>query len=162
VIRHSFDVPLSDEARAFLSVHTGVDYVRYDTSGWLAATATRDGKVVGVCCYEPKTFFDWHYNAAVTDSRCITKRLLKAMFTAVFTQAIRVTALIEPENARAIKNARALGFQYEGYVRMGVEGKRDALLFGMLREDCKFLPGYQGAGTIIKTDFAGVPHGQLA
>lgn len=161
MIRHSFDVPLSDEARAFLSVHTGVDYVRYDTSNWLAATATRDGEVVGVCCYEPKTFFDWHYNAAVTDSRCITKRLLRAMFTAVFTQAVRVSALIEPDNARAIKNARALGFQYEGFLRMGVEGKRDALLFGMLREDCKFLPGYQGP-TIIRTDFAGVANGQLA
>ena len=162
MIRHSFDTPLSDEARAFLSQHTGVDYMRFDTSGWLAATGTRDGAVVGVCCFEPKTSFDWHYNAAVTDSRCVTRRLLKALFTAVFTQATRVTALIEPANERAIKNARQLGFQYEGYMRLSVEGKRDALLFGMLAEDCRFLAGYQGNGTITRTDFAGVPHGQLA
>jgi hypothetical protein len=80
----------------------------------------------------------------------------------VFTQATRVTALIEPANERAIKNARQLGFQYEGYMRLSVEGKRDALLFGMLAEDCRFLTGYQGGSTITRTDFAGVPHGQLA
>jgi len=133
VIRHSFDTPLSDEARAFLSQHTGVDYVRFDTSGWLAATGTRDGEVVGVCCFEPKTTFDWHYNAAVTDPRCVTRRLLKALFTAVFTQATRVTALIEPANERAIKNARQLGFQYEGYMRLSVEGKRVSLQDAQLR-----------------------------
>ena len=32
---------------------------------------------------------------------------------------------------------------YEGFLRMGVEGNRDALMFGMLRSDCRFLPGYR-------------------
>ena len=30
-----------------------------------------------------------------------------------------------------------LGFLYEGFLRLGVEGRRDALLFGMLPEDCR-------------------------
>lgn len=137
----SFEAPLSLEASAFLSAETGVDFMHHDTSRWLCATGRDEGgRIAGVCCFEPYLPFDWHYTAAVTDSRCVTRRLLQALFTAVFSQAVRVTALIEPENARAIKNAVALGFKYEGYGRLMVEGRRDALIYGMLREDCRFLP----------------------
>lgn len=141
MIKISFAAPLSLDALAFLSAETGVDFMRHDTSRWLCATGRDEGgKIAGVCCFEPYHWFDWHYTAAVADPRCVTRRLLGAMFTAVFSRAVRVTALIEPGNARAIKNAEALGFQFEGYGRLMVEGRRDALIYGMLREDCRFLP----------------------
>jgi hypothetical protein len=38
-----------------------------------------------------------------------------------------------------------MGFVYEGYRRMGLEGTRDVLCYGMLRGDCKYLPGYTGS-----------------
>jgi RimJ/RimL family protein N-acetyltransferase len=140
MIKISFEAPLSLEALAFLSAGTGVDFMRHDTSRWLCATGRNADEIVGVCCFEPYHWFDWHYTAAVTDPRCVTRRLLQALFTAVFSQAVRVSALIEPGNARAIKNAEALGFRYEGYGRLMVEGRRDALIYGMLREDCRYLP----------------------
>ncbi|HYV88007.1 MAG TPA: GNAT family protein [Candidatus Polarisedimenticolia bacterium] len=140
MIKISFEAPLSLEALAFLSAETGVDFMRHDTSRWLCATGRNADEIVGVCCFEPYHWFDWHYTAAVTDPRCVTRRLLQALFTAVFSQAVRVSALIEPGNERAIKNAVALGFRYEGYGRLMVEGRRDALIYGMLREDCRYLP----------------------
>jgi hypothetical protein len=33
-----------------------------------------------------------------------------------------------------------LGFQQEGFMRKAVEGIRDAVLFGMLRHECRYLP----------------------
>jgi hypothetical protein len=35
-------------------------------------------------------------------------------------------------------------FIYEGYRPLGLEGSRDTIVYGMLREDCKYLPGYDG------------------
>lgn len=159
MIKRSFASPLSVEALAFLSRETGIDFMSQDTSSWLCVTCTEDSELLALCCFEPKLSFDWHFSVAVADPRCLSRRLFQAMFTAVFSQAVRVTALIEPGNERAVRNARRMGFQYEGYVRMGVEGRRDALMFGMLKDDCRFLPGYQ-AGTIIRTDI-GVADGQL-
>jgi len=52
---------------------------------------------------------------------------------------VRLTALIDPSNARAIRNATAMGFVVEGLSRRGLDGHRDALTFGMLRSDCRFL-----------------------
>jgi hypothetical protein len=37
-----------------------------------------------------------------------------------------------------------MGFVYEGYRRLGLEGSRDTLVYGMLKDDCKYLPGYTG------------------
>jgi len=162
MIKHSFEAPLPIEALALLSRSTGVNFMNHDTSRWLCVTGWEDGVLLGMCCFEPKTWFDWHFSVAIEDPRCMSRRVLKAMFTAVFTRAIRVTALVEPDNDRALRQMKRLGFQYEGYLRLGIEGTRDALVWGMLREDCRYLPGYQGAGTIIQTDFAGEPNGQLA
>ena len=162
MIKHSFHAPLEPDELEFLSDHTGVDFTRHDTSTWLCVTGYDGGELLGLCVFEPKTWFDWHFSVAIADPRCMSRRVLRAMFTAVFTRAVRVTALVEPDNERALKQMKRLGFQYEGYLRLGIEGSRDALLWGMLRSDCPYLPGYQGTGTIIPTDFAGEPNGQLA
>jgi len=162
MIRHSFESPLTVEALAFLSRSTGIDFMAQDTSDWLCVTGYDDDELLGLCVFEPKTWFDWHFSIAIADPRCISRRVMRAMFTAVFSQAVRVTALVEPGNEPALKGVKQLGFVYEGFMRLGVEGRRDALMFGMLREDCRYLPGYRGAGTIIPTDIAGVTDGQLA
>ncbi|MER8619169.1 GNAT family N-acetyltransferase [Mesorhizobium sp. M1409] len=159
MIKISFD-PLDDYAKAFLSEETGIDFTRQDMRHWFCVTATNEhGAVVGVIAAEPKTWFDWHFNAACVDQRCVTRKLFRTTFRALFTQAVRITALIDPTNERAISNARRLGFVYEGFLRMGVEGRRDALMFGMLAEDCRFLPGYDPAQTSIRPTAPGGHHG---
>jgi len=107
---------------------------------WLCVTCTDERGIAAVCCFEPYLWFDWHFSVAVERPHSITRRLLKAMFTAVFSEAVRVTALVEPGNGPALRQVELMGFQPEGFVRRAVEGRRDALLFGMLREDCRYLP----------------------
>ena len=136
--------PLEDDAVRFLSQETGIDYsdIDFTQPHWFCVTKRRDdGTLLGVIACEFKTWFEAHFNAAVADPGFIRAKLLNTVFSTLFSQAVRITALIDPDNERAIKNARQLGFVYEGYIRRGVEGRRDALLFGMLRHDCRFLPG---------------------
>src|SRR3954464_2862919 len=158
MIRHSFEAPLPPEARALLTRQTGVNFMAVDTSEWLCVTGadTVSGELLGTCCFEPKTFFDWHFSVAIVDPRCMSRRVLQAMFATVFTVGARVTALVEPDNERALRQMKRMGFCYEGYLRLGIGGTRDALIWGMLRDDCRYLPGT--TGTIRQT---GGPYGQL-
>jgi hypothetical protein len=78
----------------------------------------------------------------VLDPRCLSRRVLRAIFTAVFAQAKRLTAEVEPDNRRALQQVQRLGFVYEGYRPLGLEGTRDTVVYGMLREDCRYLPDH--------------------
>ena len=54
----------------------------------------------------------------------------------------RLTAEVEPDNRRALRQVQRLGFVYEGYHPLGLEGSRDTIIYGMLREDCRYLPDH--------------------
>lgn len=143
MITISFAAPLTPDALMFLSERTDIDFTHQDMRDWFCVTAyNEDDAIVGVVACEPKTWFDWYFNSAVSDPRCVTRRLLRTIFKTLFSRAVRITAEVSPGNGRAVSIIRRMGFIYEGFKRMGVEGRRDALMFGMLREDCRFLPGY--------------------
>lgn len=139
-MKYSFAAPLTPDANAFLSDETGIDFAAIDMRHWLCVTAYNDhDAIVGVLACEPKTSFDWHFSCAVADRRVITRRLLKTIFRTLFKKAVRVTALVDPANQSAADQCRRMGFVYEGFLRLGIEGNRDALIFGMLAEDCPWL-----------------------
>lgn len=141
-MKHSF-APFRADAVALLSRSTGIDFSACnfaDERTWLCVTGRDDeGQVSGVAAWEFKTWYDAHFTAVILDPRCLTRRLLVAMFRAVFSRATRISALVEPHNARALRQVRRLGFSEEGFMRRAVEGDRDALLFGMLAEECRYL-----------------------
>lgn len=141
-MKHSFE-PFGIEETMALSAATGVDFthINFNTPRWLCVSGRDDeGVLIGVCCFEFKTWFDAHFNIAVRHSSCINRRVMRAMFRAVFSRAVRVTAHVDPMADRTIKLAQRMGFQIEGYKRLGIEGTRDALVLGMLAEDCIYLP----------------------
>jgi RimJ/RimL family protein N-acetyltransferase len=162
---YSFAAPLDPEACRFLEAETHVAFHHLDTSEWFCvAGRNSDGAVVGVLTLEPRNWFDWHWSCAVADPHVLSRRLLRTIFRTLFKAgAVRITALIEPSNEQAIKSVRRLGFVYEGFLRMGIEGDRDALVFGMLEGDCRWLhlaphSGLRAPSTIIRTDI-GAPNG---
>jgi hypothetical protein len=147
--RFSFAAPLTPDAAVFLETETGVAFAHLDLSDWFCVSCWNDhDAVVGVLTMEPRNWFDWHMSCAIADQRLMTRRLLRTIFKTMFSRAVRITALVDPGNERALKQVQRMGFVFEGFVRLGIEGTRDALMFGMLRADCPFLPGYQG-GTIV-------------
>jgi RimJ/RimL family protein N-acetyltransferase len=61
------------------------------------------------------------------------------VFSTLFTRVVRLTAFVDVNNQRAMRNAVSMGFVYEGFCRKGINGNRDAYTFGMLKEDCRML-----------------------
>lgn len=67
--------------------------------------------------------------------------VLRQLFSYPFEQAgcARITAVIRDGNERSLKLCRGLGFRREGVVRRGFNGKSNAIVLGMLKEECTWL-----------------------
>jgi hypothetical protein len=74
---------------------------------------------------------------------------------------VRLTVEIEPHNRRALRQVQRMGFVYEGYRRMGLEGTRDTMMYGMLKADCKYLPGYKGPTVTASPTLSADTHERL-
>lgn len=136
---------------------TGVEFLKYAQPSWFYCTVYgRAGYVKASCLAEPQSLFEVHFTAAIDDPSAISRKLLKTIFGTLFSRYVRIVAKVEPENFHSADVVRRLGFQYAGFLRRGLDGNRDAYIFDMLRDDCKWLPGYTG-GTVIRTDFDGAP-----
>ena len=152
---------IMDEGAEFMLRETGVRFYPEAMAGddWLCCTAYNEAnQVVGVLACEFKNTFDVHFSCAIADRRLLSERLLRTIFRTLFSRARRITALIDPENEMAEVQARRMGFVYEGFLRRGFDGQRDALLFGMLPEDCKYLTPPDVA-TVRSTEREGPPDG---
>jgi hypothetical protein len=142
---------LPKDAQDMLTQHLRVDFTQCDFRAprWFSAWARNEfGSITGIFAIEFPFWFEGRVTIMVLDPRCMSRRVLRAIFTAAFTHARRLTAEVEPDNRRALRQVQRLGFVYEGYRRLGLEGTRDTLMYGMLKGDCKYLPGYQGPTVI--------------
>lgn len=138
-MRHSF-APFEPDAVRYLIERTGIDYSGTDFTrpDWLCVTAREKGKVVGVCCFEFRLWFDAYFTIAIDDRRAVSRRVMRAMFEAVFSQAKRVTTE-QPPDARLQALAKRMGFEIEGYKRLAIEGRWDAFQLGMTADTCRYL-----------------------
>jgi hypothetical protein len=157
--------PLDADAVVFLSEETGIDFRSADFSrpDWFCASARNEhGAVVGALAVEFITWFDAHFSVAIADPACLSWRVLHAVFTAIFSVARRVTATIDPTNRTAIEQAFKLGFEVEGYMKLGLDGYRDAYVLGMTKETCRWLRPRRRAALGRQTASKGITHGQNA
>jgi ribosomal protein S18 acetylase RimI-like enzyme len=137
--------PLRNDAILLLSAATGIDFSQSEFSNeseWFCCTVRDDDdRVALVVVFEFKTPFDAHLSTVLVDTRALNRRLLTALTRTVFTKATRVTAMVDPQNVRALRQVWRMGFKHEGYIRRGIEGTRDGVMFGLLPEDCPYLEG---------------------
>lgn len=84
---------------------------------------------------------DCEISCAAETSMAFRPHVVRAVFTYIFEQLEcgRCTALTTKKNRRTRGFLEALGFKLEGCVRRGYDGKRDALVYGLLAEDCRFV-----------------------
>lgn len=68
-------------------------------------------------------------------------RVPHAIFKYIFDQlgCVRCTSITVKGNKKARAFLEALGFQLEGNIRLGYHGDRDALIYGLLRSECRYL-----------------------
>lgn len=50
----------------------------------------------------------------------------------------RVTAIVSETNKESMKFVERLGMVKEGVIRQGMDGKNDAIIYGMLYKECKW------------------------
>lgn len=71
----------------------------------------------------------------------ITKDFLMVVFQYAFDfcNLRRLNALVSVENQKSIDLVERLNFQREGLIRRGSDNGTDVYLYGMLREECKWV-----------------------
>lgn len=76
------------------------------------------------------------------DPRVWTPAVLRQLFKYPFVQKryARLTAYTGADNERTARLLAGVGFQLEGRLRKSLDGATDLLVFGLLREECRFLP----------------------
>ena len=89
--------------------------------------------------YLPSCSIDIH--CASAGERWLTRPFLAAVFAYPFEQlgVRRVTARIGADNPKAARFLRHLGFMHEGTIRKGWGPDTDLLIFGLLKDECRFL-----------------------
>lgn len=89
--------------------------------------------------YLPTCSIDIH--CASAGGRWLTRPFLAAVFRYPFEQlkVRRVTARIGADNPRARKFLDHLGFMHEGTIRKGWGPNIDLEIFGLLKDECRFL-----------------------
>jgi hypothetical protein len=135
---------LTPDEIVYIEKRTGINFLLSDftSPNWLCLTARAqgpEGPILGVLLGEQVSSFEIHMTTAVDDPAIISRALLRFIFTTFFDRAVRVTAMCRPENVKSINGIRRLGFLPEGCLRLGIEGKWDALIFGMIKSDCRWL-----------------------
>jgi len=67
--------------------------------------------------------------------------VMAALAHYIFVQldCIRVTCFTSKRNSKARKFLEHAGFELEGRIRRGYDGEIDALVYGLLAQDCRFL-----------------------
>ena len=111
-----------------------------DMSAW--AVADEDGKLIA------GVVFNWYtgpsiamHVAAEPGRRWLNRDFLYRCFAYPFLQlnCNRVTGLVKVDNLDSQRFNEHLGFKKEGVIRQGAEDKTDFILYGMLKDECRWL-----------------------
>lgn len=114
-----------------------------------------DGTFVGGCVISNFRGTDCEISCAAENSMAFRRHVMQAVFHYIFVQlkCVRCTSITTRGNRRARKFLEALGFQLEGNLRLAYDGQRDALVYGLLARDCRYL-GAEGHGEEIRASSA--------
>ena len=99
------------------------------------------GELAGGAVFSEYRGHDIRASIASTSPRWLSRDVLHQLFWYPFARlgCARITVLVSDDNPRSERLARWLGFVPEGRVRAGMSTGRDALVFGMLRPECRWI-----------------------
>jgi hypothetical protein len=99
------------------------------------------GYLLAGTVYTVYTGNDVMMHVAALTPRSMTRGFVEACFLYPFGQlgCSRVTAMVARENQRSHDFVTGIGFVHEGCLREWYEDGQDAILYGMLRRECRWL-----------------------
>jgi RimJ/RimL family protein N-acetyltransferase len=101
-----------------------------------------DGQILAGVVYDMFRGYDVQMHIATTkDRKWMTKTFLHECFRYPFLQlgVKRVTGLVPASNEDARRFDEHLGFKLEGRVRLGCPDGDDLLIYGMLKDECRWI-----------------------
>lgn len=103
----------------------------------------RKGQIFCGAIYNNYYGFDAQITVVCTHPEWITRGVLKAMCELPFKAmgCRRLSAYIARKNKHAREVAQRFGFKLEGTIRHGFDGVQDCMVYGMLREECRWING---------------------
>lgn len=101
----------------------------------------RERMAAGVVFHNYRPGIDIEVSIAADDPSWAHPAILRRLFSYPFNQlgVIRLTCIIGRKNKRCRRFSEGLGWKLEGVVRRAYDGHQDACLYGMLRQDARFL-----------------------
>ncbi|MGN1209800.1 MAG: GNAT family N-acetyltransferase [Duodenibacillus sp.] len=101
----------------------------------------RDGRLIAGVVYTMYTGNGICMSVAGTGRKWLTREFLYVSFAYPFVQlgCSRVSGLVRVDNHDAQRFDEHLGFVKEGVIRKGDDDGTDLILYGMLKEDCRWL-----------------------
>jgi len=111
-----------------------------DTNGFVGAV------IVSNITYSNGRAVNCELSCASETAMAWRDHVFDAIFLYVFGQlkCVRCTSITRKNNTKARAFLEALNFVLEGNIRKGYDGEKDALIYGLLAEDCQFFGGLNG------------------
>jgi hypothetical protein len=108
---------------------------------FVALGVVRRGKFAAGVVFHNYHGHDIEMSAAADDPLWCLPETLRQLFAYPFAQlnCVRMTTITGRKNKRARKIDERLGFRLEGVVRKGIDGKEDAVIYGLLKSECKWI-----------------------
>lgn len=118
---------------------TGVDPF---PEGTAAMGVMHRGKVVAGIVWHDYRGHDIHLTVAADSPRFCRPAVLRQLARYPFVQlgCARITSIVSSRNHAAIRFNEGLGMSLEGVLRRGFDGTHDALVYGVTRDDCRWIP----------------------
>ncbi len=134
---------------AYMAEKTGVVFEPNLCEGFAILSDVREftaAVIVSNLRFHNGKAIDVEISCATESSIAWRPEVCKAIFGYVFTQlgCVRCTSIVKRNNTKSRAFLEALKFKLEGTVRKGYDGQKDALIYGLLAEDCQFLGGLNG------------------
>lgn len=122
---------------------------RHPITGMLPYSAIgvvrKDTLVGGVVFYNFRSYngqiVDLEMSAAFEKSDWGSRSILRDLFSYPFItcNSVRLTTITGRRNKRARKVDEILGFKLEGVARRAIDGREDAMIYGLLRHECRWI-----------------------
>lgn len=100
-----------------------------------------DDKIIGGIIYHGYRGFQIECSLATTTEKWCNRRVLNEFFKYPFITCgvERFQAICKRSNKPMKKFFRKIGFKFEGVARKGFDGREDAFLFSMMKDECKWI-----------------------
>jgi hypothetical protein len=110
------------------------------TDGFKSLAAVDGDEICGAVVYDAFTPYDCCIHVRLDKPGCKERWVLKQVFGYPFEQLglKRITGLVGKSNQKSVDLCAWLGFNFEGVKKLGL-GDEDEVIFGMTRDDCKWL-----------------------